>query len=183
MDGRSAPEVTFRSFAPVQWLRLEVAGLERVASLRDLISHVQESLQADGETGDGAPSVVPHHILRIVLRGATPLFERLSGPEELEGLERELALGLGVLDVEVRAHHVSRPLNLEEHRGQPHLLGEVLAMLDELASDPEALRAVMPDPLAGYTGRDDSGRVAYVRTLLDGLDREAAMRLLKPERP
>ena len=181
VDGRSAPDVAFRDFAPIHWQRVEVNSLSDVATLRALAARVRESLESEGETGDGAPSLVPQHILRVALSGATPLFDRLSTEDQLEELEGELAHMLGVLDVEVRARGISRPLNLDEHRGQPHLLGEVLAMLEETAADPEALKTVIPDPLAGFAGRSESERIAYVRSLLDGLDREAAMRLLKIE--
>lgn len=177
------PEVSFRSFAPVVWQRLEMTNLEEVATLRDLTARVRESLEAEGETGDGAPAYVPEHILRIVLRGPTPLFERLSGPEQLEDLEGELAHAVGMLDVEVRTEGISRPLNLDEHRDQPHLLGEVLAMLEELESAPESLSDLIPTPLAGCADRDDAARLEYARQLLGGLDREAAMRLLRPETP
>ena len=170
------PEVDFRSFAPIQWLDLRIGDLDGHTSLHALTEAIRSSWSEHlGQNGEA------EHILRLTLAGPTPMYHRLLDAPDLQELEETLAEALGVLDVEVRTDGLSMPVDLEEHRGQPHLLGEVLAMLEEFEKDPALLERLAPDALAGFSERDAEGRRAYVRSLLPGLDREAAMRLLKAE--
>ena len=58
----------------------------------------------------------------------------------------------------------------------------MLELLETAQQDPDVLASLVPEPLAGYTGRDDEARIAYIRELLEGLDHEAAARLLVQEK-
>ena len=118
-------------------------------------------------------------ILRVDLRGACPLASELSDSDERTELATQLREDLDVLDVEVRDRGVHRPLDLEAHRGQPHLLGQTLALLERAMTDDSALDGITPDQLAGGDGGDAAERRRYLRGLLQDLDAAAGERLLR----
>jgi hypothetical protein len=101
--------------------------------------------------------------------------------DELEQVMTErLDTGSGqtVRDVEVRTRHVVPPVDPDEYRGETHLIGEALALLEQVCTEDDTLDTVAPDVLAGAPDDDPETRRAYLRSLLDGLDREAVARLL-----
>lgn len=174
-----APEVDFRAFGPIQWAELRLDGLESVDKVRDLAARVRHELGAnDLQNGNDTQSDA-ERLLRLVLKGASPLYARLRDKEDVADLEKVLQDELGFLDVEVRPQGLSRPLDLDVYRDQPHVLAEVLALLEEMKRDDEVAEALVPEPLAADPGTNPPDRLAYVRSLLDGLDREAASRLIK----
>ena len=66
--------------------------------------------------------------MRVDLRGRSPLAAALRDPEERSSSAEELALALGALSAELRCEHLRPPLELDKHRGQPHLLGAALEL-------------------------------------------------------
>jgi hypothetical protein len=70
------------------------------------------------------------------------------------------------------------PVDPDAYREDTHLAGEVLALLDRAQAEDEVLDAVAPDVLAGAPADDPEARRAYLRSLLEGLDREAVARLV-----
>lgn len=173
------PEVSFRSFAPLQWMQFTVDDLWHADSFQALTDAVRRAWdERVASSGDGVASDV-QHLLRLTLSGPIPMYERLLDEGAIEDLEGALASALGVVDVEVRLERLSRPLELSIHRGQPHLLGETLELLRECAEDPELLLEIAPEVLAGCGARDGSARAYYLQALLAGLEIEAAMILLK----
>ena len=114
------------------------------------------------------------------LRGASQLASLAgSDGDERTELAAQLREDLDVLDVEVRDRGLHRPLDLDSHRDQPHLLGQTLALLARAACDDAALDGIAPGELAGGDAGDAEARREYLRELLDGLDAEAAERLLR----
>jgi hypothetical protein len=82
-----------------------------------------------------------------------------------------------VRDVEVRTRRLVPPVDPDAYRDDTHLLGEVLDLLDRARTDDDALDAVAPDVVAGAPDDPEACR-QYLRSLLDGLDREAVARLV-----
>ena len=117
------------------------------------------------------------------LRGACELAPLLANADERTELAAQLREDLGVLDVEVRDRGLHRPVEVEAHRDQPHLLGQTLALLDRAKADDAALDGIAPVQLAGGDGAQSAERRAYLRELLQDLDAEAAVRLLRESEP
>ena len=74
-------------------------------------------------------------VVRVELRGRSPLALALRDPEERSNSAEELALALGALSAELRCEHLRPPLDLDKHRGQPHLLGAALELARRAASE------------------------------------------------
>ncbi len=176
LDGSGAAEVEFRAFAPTQWAALKLDNLEEVHTLHDLEQKARQAfekaLEEHGEAKDW--------LLRFVLTGECPLADEIHSGSQQDEIEEDLARELDVLDVEVRAQRLTRPVDVDKHRGEPHLLGEVLDLIDEAAMDPALLHDLAPEALAGAP-TDEADREAYLQSLLEGLNREAVLRMLVEE--
>lgn len=175
------PEVEFRPFAPTRWEHLTLDALDEVETVQALVQKVE---QAHREVAREATAT--NWLLRITLRGPCPMADDLTSPDQIEELEQVLTdrldpgsgPGQVVRDVEVHTRHLVPPVNPDEYREDSHLAGEVLSLLERVRTDDEALAAVAPDVLAGVPDDDPDVRRAYLRSLLDELDREAVARLL-----
>ncbi len=167
------PDVDFRPFAPTRWEHIVLDDLEEADTVQAL---VQRATAAFAERAGDAQAT--NWLLRLTLRGPCPMADDLASPDQVEELEQVFAERLSVRDVEVRTRSLVPPVDPEEHRGETHLIGEVLSLLDRLETDDEALDAVAPDVVAGVPDDDPDARRRYLRSLLDGLDREAVARLL-----
>ena len=179
LDRGTAPEIEFEPLAPVRWQTLEPAGLDTAHTLPDVKAAVAAAFA-------GLQSEAPPHqewILRVDLRGPYPLAATLADADERTELAAQLREDLGVLDVEVRDRGLHRPVDIEAHRDQPHLLGQTLALLARAESDDTMLDAITPDQLAGGDGGDPDERREYLRELLHDLDAEAGARLLRESDP
>jgi DNA repair exonuclease SbcCD nuclease subunit len=168
------PDVEFRPFAPTRWEHLTLDTLDVVESVQAL---VQTAQRAHDETTQANTSATDW-LLRVTLRGPCPMATDLSTADQVEELEQVLAERLAARDVEVRTRSLVPPVDPDEYRDETHLAGEVLDLLDRVRTDDEALDAVAPDVLAGLSDDDPDTRRAYLRSLLEGLDREAVARLL-----
>ena len=168
-----------RTFAPTQWVDLRLDDLDDVTHVQALEERVRDAHAA--HTQD-APAT--DWLLRVTLSGGCPLASALQTAEQQRDLAETLTEGLDVRDVEVDTSHLTLPVDPDAYRGEVHLLGEVLDLIDRMDTDPALCREVLPEPLAG---RPVANRDAfdvhdpYLRRLLDGLDREAVSRLLAPE--
>lgn len=184
LPGRGdAPRVAFRPLAPVRWERLDLDALDDVATLADLTERVRRAFAERRATDDTLPD--QQWMLRVELSGACPLAAELRRDDDraelAETLVGELARD-GVLDVELRDAGLSTPVDLDAHRHQPHLLGEVLELFDAALDDDEVLDRLTPEHLAhGAADASDEARRAYLRELLAGLDEAAAELLLRGE--
>ena len=161
-DGRT--ELEFVPLAPVRFERVELVDPECAPS--QLADHIRAEL---GELGS------EELIVRVVLRGRSTLAEALRDPDQLAAIEDELAADLGALAVELGVDALHPPLELAPHRGQPHVLGVALELVERALGDDELLDELTPATLAG----EHPDRRAYVRSLLEGLDVETAEVLLR----
>ena len=121
--------------------------------------------------------------MRVELRGRSPLALALRDPEERDNAAEELALALGALSAELRCEHLRPPLELERHRGQPHLLGAALELASRAAADEALLDELAPAVLAGDESGDPAARRAYLAGLLAELDETLAEALLAEAAP
>lgn len=173
LDGSGPVRVEFRSFAPVRWAEIILDDLENAHTANDLVHLADDAyrrLASDGSAADD-------WMLRFTLAGRSPLARDLRDKEQRIGLEELLAARLGALDVVVRADRISPPLDIDRHRGEPHVLAAALDLLDQAALDPDLLMRLAPDALAKDC-RTEEEQLAYLRELLQDLDVEAAERLL-----
>ena len=175
LERGGAPEFEFHALAPVRWESLEPDGLETARNQTDVHAAVRTAFNA--RLSD-APAD-QEWILRVDLRGVCPLAPLLANADERTELAAQLREDLGVLDVEVRDRGLHRPVDIEAHRDQPHLLGQTLALLERAKADDAALDGITPVQLAGGDGAETAERRAYLRELLQDLDPEAAVRLLR----
>lgn len=175
------PDVEFRPFAPTRWEHLTLDDLADAETVQALVQNVQSTFR---ETTRDATAT--DWLLRVTLRGPCPMADELASADQVQELEQVLAerldpgsgSGQTVRDVEVRTRSLVPPVDPDAFRDETHLAGEVLSLLDRARTDDEALDAVAPNALAGVPDDDPDTRRAYLRSLLDGLDREAVARLL-----
>ena len=89
----------------------------------------------------------------------------------------------GRSSVELRCDELRPPLDLERHRGQPHLLGAALEIAGRAASDESLLDELAPSVLAGEDSGDPEARRAYLAGLLGEIDETLAETLLAEAAP
>jgi DNA repair protein SbcD/Mre11 len=182
-----AVKTEFHPVAGVRWETLDVPGLAQVADLDALRASVRESFHraaaaAHAAGQDVADAGALRWMLRVELSGPCPAAVELQRDELVEELAEQLTAELlaeGVLGVELVEAGVHRPVSLDGHRGQPHVLGLSLEVLDTLAGDEELLARLAPAALAGCDGLDASVKRDYLRSLLTGIDSAAGQALLK----
>ncbi|HTE06659.1 MAG TPA: hypothetical protein VK824_10720, partial [Planctomycetota bacterium] len=177
---RGAVTAEFRPLAGVRWETLDVPDLAAIADLSALRASVTEAFLrlAGPDAADGGQ----RWMLRVELSGPCPAAAELQRDELLEELSEQLCAELlpaGVLALQLVECGVHRPVALGSHRGQPHVLGLSLQVIDELASDEALLARLAPGALAGCDGGDEAAKRAYLRSLLHGIDSAAGESLLK----
>lgn len=171
-----APEVEFCPFAPTRWEHLHLDGLDDVDTVQPLVQSIRSAYRE--KAGDATAS---DWLLRVELSGPCPLADELSSRDQVEELEQVTAERLDVRDVDVRTRHLTPPVEVESFRNDTHLIAELLDLLDAARTDDEVLEKVAPDVLAGHADDDPESRRAYLRSLLEGLDREAVARFIEEE--
>ena len=170
------PQVEFRALAPIRWEELvldDLAGCASIADVRRLAAAAFDARRGDAH-------VLPHQewLLRVTLRGPCPIATPLRDDENRADLAEYLRDELAVLDVEVRASGLHPPIDPDDYRGQAHLLGFALDILDRIEQDDRLLDRVTPPDLA-YPGDDALDVREYLRSLLPRLSVEAAEALLR----
>jgi DNA repair exonuclease SbcCD nuclease subunit len=183
--------VEFRPLAGVRW---ETLALPQLAELRDLaairVAVTEEFLRLRSASAvelaaAGCPDSDAHELrwmLRLPLAGACPAAPELQRDELVEELSEQLTAELseyGVLAVDIVEEGLHRPVELSPHRGQPHVLGLSLELVDELFAEPELLARLQPAVLAGCEGADETVKRDYLRSLLTRMDCAAGEALLK----
>lgn len=166
----------FCPVSPVCWETVEVDDLTDAVNWESLEQKIYrrtalkiESINFSGEL-----------ILNILLKGPCPIYGDLAKTDNMEDLSDSIKSSLNIEFLSITPYNVTRPVDIASFKGEPHILGAVLNILDRLNMDDELLLRLFPDEPAGYriaTGRSD--KMKYLRSLLDGLDYEAAARLLK----
>jgi DNA repair exonuclease SbcCD nuclease subunit len=177
IDAAGRAEAEFVALAPVRFerLRLDDVGASGLAGL------AAEAMVALEATQPGAAG--EELVVRLELRGRSPLALALRDPEERSDSAEELALALGALSAELRCEHLRPPLDLERHRGQPHLLGAALEIASRAASEAALMDELAPAVLAGEDSGDPAARSAYVAGLLEEIDETLAEALLAEAAP
>lgn len=166
-------QIEQRSFAPFQWMTWRLDGLEDVTTPDALLRRVETTFSER----DRDPT---NNLLCLQLEGASPLKEQLARADTRRWIESRLADQLGARSVELHVEALTAPVDVAPYRGKDHLLGEVLALIEQARSDDEVLEQVAPSALAGAPAGEE--RADYLRALLKDLDREAAHRLLSRAR-
>ncbi len=178
-----AVSAEFHELAGVRWETLPLDdSLATIADLSVLRAMLRESFHRTAAADTPEHVAAMRWMLRVDVSGACPAAAQLQRDEVLEEMAEQLAAELepdGVLAVELIEAGVRRPVELDGHRGQPHVLGLSLAVLDALAEDDELLESLAPATLAGCHGTDAETRRAYLRSLLIGIDGAAGEVLLK----
>ena len=177
VDGAGRAEVEFVPLAAVRFERVRLDDV-RASGLAGLAGEATGALEATQPGTAGEELIV-----RLELRGRSPLALALRDPEERRESAEELALALGALSVELRCDELRPPLDLERHRGQPHLLGAALEIAGRAASDEALLDELAPSVLAGEDSGDPEARRAYLAGLLGEIDETLAETLLAEAAP
>lgn len=178
----------FYPVAPVCWVTFKVDNLSQARTLAELQEHVYRAVVQQLEEKE---QIGGSHdlIARVLLEGPCPLYNqlRLQGiqgnvqEENIQVLEEYLCNALGFKYIEVVPDGLVRPVVPEAYRGQPHVLGVALDILEEARTDPQVLLKLKPDILAGCSMRDTGDVIAYLQELLEELDYEITARLLEEE--
>lgn len=163
----------FLALSSVDWDDVVVDELDEIADAARLERRIRACCD---EAFARQPDVVDR-MVRIVLAGPTPLATDLLRSEYLADIAADLKSSLGTLDVEVICRGIRPPIDLQEYRDGQHVLGEVLALLDEVAVSDDLIDELAPDPIADIDA-SATDRNAYLRSLLDEMGAEAAARLL-----
>ncbi|HZD05799.1 MAG TPA: hypothetical protein VE173_12805, partial [Longimicrobiales bacterium] len=177
LENRDDPRVEFRAFAPIRWETLEVEGLEDAHTLEALVSRVRRAWDAE-RSSDAGPAAADW-IVRVRLRGPTPLWRVLARSEERRVLADELGATLDALDVVVEAPAVHPVVPVEEHRAREDVLGEALRLVSLVRSGHEP-----PPPHLDLVGPEEDEEFredGYVRSLLEDAEGEILARLLRGE--
>ncbi|NNE47613.1 MAG: DNA repair exonuclease [Rhodothermales bacterium] len=170
---RGKPALTeFVPLSPVEWYHLSPEDLSSISNASELETRVRDEFEAIRRQ-----SAADDWIVVLDMQGPCPLEPDLRDTDRREELEELVADALSVMAVEIRTEKLVSPIDINAHRGQPHLLGETLALIDELRSDPSALLKLAPDPPGRAVGTEPE-RLQYLKELLTGIEDEAARRLL-----
>lgn len=169
------PDVAFHPFAPVRWETLVVDGLLAAATMEGLVERVIDRWEAERarDPHGGADA----WLVRVALRGPSPLWRELSREDDRAVLEDALAEGLGALDVEVRAGAVHAPMVVEDHVGRMDVLGEALR-LARAVRDGEVELDLPVAELAAAELHPDLDPEAWIRELIEGVEPELVVHLL-----
>jgi len=169
-------KLDFHALAPLSWLNLTIDNLttaDNFAKLEQLIvAAVTKEIREN--------QVVGKVFLRLKLSGLCPLYRELGEAENLLALEESLQALLSVEYLELKQEGLIPPLYAEEYKQGPHILSELLALLDSVETDDNLLQRLSPEILAGLSGNAGTKeRIEYLRFLLKDLDYEAVARLVE----
>lgn len=176
------PETRFVPLAAVRWEIVNLDDLANARSIADIQAAARTAFE-DLVTFDKDLLADQEWILRVSLSGPCPLVDTLRRDEERNDLAEYLRDALGVLDLEVRDDGLHRPLELDEHRGQQHVLGVALDLVENARTDADSLRQLEPEALAnGDVYPEGPERQGYLLELLEGIDVAVAESLLREDR-
>ena len=171
--GASA-EPVFVRFAPVRCEQRTVQELPANASSDALAARLAEFVEALPREPD------EQLVLRLELAGGTPLARTLRMPDTLRALAEDVASRTNLLELELRAEKTSLPFDRARLLATPSVLGAALLLIESARNDDALLAELAPTTLANETGGSEQ-RIAYLRSLLEGLPEELTQRSLAPE--
>lgn len=165
----------FQPLAPLTWLNLSAGDLSSVSTYAGLEDRLAEVIKdCCREPGDAR-----RLLIRLVLAGPCQLEQELKVRENIDNLASDIKNELEVPYLELVTNQLIRPLHPQSYRGEPHILGAALNLLDTLDQDGSLLLSLAPQLLAGCGSRKPDERLAYLRSLLGGLDYEATARMVE----
>lgn len=168
--------VDFYPLSPICWVNMTEGNLGEAGDFDSLHRILAESIKVKLER-ENLPGDI---LLRLNIEGPCHLYKELKEEENIETLVEELVLDLNLRYLEIKADNIIPPLDPDKYRGEPHILGTLLSMLDIATDDEEILLGLSPERLAGFYKKDDEkGKVNYLQSLLKGLDYEAVARMVE----
>jgi DNA repair exonuclease SbcCD nuclease subunit len=171
--GASA-EPVFVRFAPVRCEQRTVQAGTANPSSDALAAHLAKLVEELPREPD------EQLVLRLELAGETPLAPMLRKEGDLRALAEEVASRTNLLELELRAEKTSLPFDRARLLASPSVLGAALSLIEGARNDDALLAELAPAVLANETGEGQE-RIAYLRSLLEGLPEELTQRSLAPE--
>ena len=178
LEDPAHPVVEFREFAPVQWEKLGVTGLEEARTLDDVAGAVTGAWTAAREADPDANGT--EWILAAELEGPSPMWQQLRDQAELDTIADEVGQRLGIVGAEIRAARVHPRVRVEDHLERRDVLGTTLQLVRDVVAGGETLGLAEAD-LAGFEPGRDGTLAAYLERLLEGGGEEIMVRMLDPE--
>lgn len=176
IDDRGAVRAEFHPLAPYTWLSLEIHNLAGALTYDALKGAIEEQAESALRT----TKLNGRILLRITLSGRCPLCRELGRAEDREQLREDLQTALPIEFLELDHTAVTKPADPGAYRQGPHVLATALEILECLNKDDTRLLELSPEPLAGMErGAGREAALVYLRSLLPGLDVEAAARLVE----
>ncbi|NLC12179.1 MAG: DNA repair exonuclease [Firmicutes bacterium] len=179
IDTKGRVQVNFERLSRLCWERIFLQNLEQVSTLEQLQHLIVSSIQKVISQQPPGLVLLP----RVYLLGTCPLYRELKSEDNLLFLQESLLEEMALPWLEIKAERLFPPLDLEKYRQGPHLLAEVLKLLARAEKDDELLLSLAPRLLAaveaGYVGTSREEKLLYLRRLLQDMDKEIALRLIK----
>ena len=174
---RNAEQVSveFKPFSSVQWFDLSLNTLIDVPDVESLF-HVAAQAFDDQRGEDDGINV---RLVRLTLTGMSPIADELKSETRRALLEEKLAFQLDVDDVEICIDNLSSIVDVHAYKGEPHLLSEVLKVIDVVSEDAAILDELSPPILARKISDDLKDQ--YLKSLITGFDRDAIVRLTRED--
>ena len=169
-------ETEFRSFAPIQWIEIVLDDAQELHTVEDICRRIAADFSRYTRE-----NVAEAWMLRVRLEGRTPLAQDLRDDEHRRELEEIIRSDLDVLDVDLKTDRVAPAVDVDKHRGEPHLLGSVLDLMDGIREGREKLSDLAPPGDFARKFDSEEDREAYLHSLLQDLDAEAAHRLVREQ--
>ncbi|MEZ4702033.1 MAG: DNA repair exonuclease [Rhodothermales bacterium] len=177
LDEDGEIQVAFKSFSRVEWVQLTIDALVDVQDFNTLAQRVEKAFNA----AIAADESIHMRLVQVRLEGPCPMADALRNESQREMIEEKLARYLNVNEVEMLTEWVSPSVDVDSYRDEPHLLGELIGMINQLREAPESLEGLAPASLAGLQG-ESAERRQYVMSLLRDIESEAVVRLLQDNR-
>ena len=166
----SAPQTEFVPLAPIVWDFVQLPCPPEEQSFDSLTNELAKLIHPKLNLEDDA-----EHLVRVDLTGQSRIAPDLNAPDNLQELAENLQETLGVTWLEVRPRNIVNPVNIAEYHGTQTVLGTTLQVIDEARQSDELLSTLRPTELANQHLENVP---AYLRSLLSGMESDAASRLL-----
>ncbi len=166
-------DLKFIPISPIVWLNVNIEGLDNIERLEELLSFLKE--QISGKIVSYSESM----LLRVNLKGPALLYSDLKDEENINALEDELLALANIEYLEIDNSQINQPVIPAHFRGQPHILGAALNILEKLYEDDELLLKLKPEKLAGLLNIGDDQVIGYLRSLLNNMEYDLIAKLLK----
>ena len=167
--------VEFKPFSSVQWFDLSLTNLEDIHNVESLFRSAEHAFEDQrGEDED-----INVQLIRLTLAGMCPIVDELKSETRRAALEEKLAYHLNVDDVEIRIDHLTAVVDVNAYRNEPHLLSEVLKVIDDVSENSSLLDELTPQVLVRKVSDDQ--KTEYLKSLAAGFDREAIVRLTRED--